>query len=167
MEEIKFPYYGSFTAKRSGYTWHYEVYEDGGVSYMERYGYAPITRRSTQDRRYKVVCGGDRSVTYTAMPTKECLADIEKKLGRRTDGYQWITEEDIKEDENLLKKIPLDDSYRMMKKTKLIVRNGRHQTRKVYRHIPTGDLYYNDHGWRMTYIKYCYNVETNERGEWF
>lgn len=163
---IKFPYTGSFTSKKSGYTWNYTVHEDGSVDYMERSETAPIVRRSQSDRRVNVVCGGGRYVTKLANPTQECFDAIFNATGLRTNGFTWIRDDDDALQNAMLERIPLDGSYRKMKRTNLIVR-VRKSSRQVYEHIPTKRLYYIDNGWCGTFKEYCYNVKTGERGERF
>lgn len=68
-----------------------------------------------------------------------------------------------------IERIPLDGSMRMMEATDLVeFVDGRTHSieRKVYRHKPTGRLYYKEFGrWNGTYPEYCYNVKTHEKGE--
>ena len=65
---------------------------------------------------------------------------------------------------------PLDGSMRMMEKSEYITRLSWNPAvcRTVYRHKPTGKLFYSDRGqWYLTYPQYCYNHNTNEKGKWF
>jgi len=75
---ITFPYIGYFTAKRSGKTWRYMIYDDGGIAYVEHIYYEHYNGKDHQKSQ------------LMHNPTKELLDDIEKKIGRRTDGYRWI-----------------------------------------------------------------------------
>ena len=68
-----------------------------------------------------------------------------------------------------IEEIPLDGSMRMMEKTEYIAfEDGRKHSieRTVYRHKPTGNLFYKFNGqWFGTYPEYCYNTLTHEKGE--
>ena len=69
-----------------------------------------------------------------------------------------------------IEKYPMDGSMRMMEKTEFEIRLPwkPHIIRKVYRHKPTGKLYYSGGGcWYGTYTEYCYNTKTHEKGIWF
>ena len=154
--EITFPYHGCYTAKRSGHTWHYWIDENGRITCIERHYYAHYN-------------GKDHSKYEKGRETKELFKDIEMKLGRKTDGWEWIDEQKEAEEAELLEHYPIDGSCRKMERTKLVTKlsfNG--INRKVYRHIPTGNLYYLERGvWCGTNPNYCYNTETGERGKWF
>ena len=149
VKTTKFPYNGTYTAKRSGYDWHFGLNEEGSILYVERCYY---------DNR-----GHSKSVTGRI--STGLLDYIEKLFGMRTDGWRWQTAEDIQRDEELLKTIPLDGSFRCMRKTVYTTReNGR--DRAVYEHVPTGRLYTIwDGRWYGTFESYCYNRKTGERGE--
>ena len=163
MKDIKFPFTSCFTSKR-GYTWHYMVYESGMIAYMEREYTTPITKRASDDRRVKIVCGGYRLASKLAKPTKECLKDIYEKVGRYTDGWQWVDSLEPSEDIN---DYPLDGSYRQMRRTTLISRDY-NRTHRIYEHVPTGGLYFwDDDRWVLTYKSYCHNEKTGEDGEYF
>ena len=87
MADIKFPFTGCFTAKRSGYTWTYTVHADGSVDGMRR---TVEVSNSYRQGRYKVLCGGYRQKEIYVRETKECLQAIERVTGRKTDGWKWI-----------------------------------------------------------------------------
>lgn len=74
--KIEFPYNGIYTAKKSGYKWHYQVYQDGFIAWVER---------------YCNINGYTKSKKGTI--TKELLNDIELKTGKRTDGWRWVKED--------------------------------------------------------------------------
>ena len=68
-----------------------------------------------------------------------------------------------------IENIPLDGSMRMMEKTSLLeyvwFGYGASKVRKVYRHKPTGKLYYVfDNRWYGTFPEYCYDTVTHEKG---
>ncbi len=154
---ITFPYHGRYTAKRSGLTWDYWVSENGCINCIER-------------DYYEHYNGKDHLKTQKGRETKELFDDIERKLGRRTDGWRWVTAEEVAEDEKTLEVYPLDGSYRKMKKTSMIARlyrNNGYARRTVYQHTPTNKLYYYDGGWCGTNESYCYDTHTGIRGERF
>ena len=154
ITEITFPYHGCYTAKRTGYVWHYWVDAQGCVNAVERYYFEHYN-------------GKDHSKWKNGNITKELLADIEKALGRKTDGWRWTTAEEEQSNGELLEQFPIDGSYRKMKKTSLIAK-AFNRSRTIYEHTPTKTLYYNVGGtWFRTYPNYCYNTETGERGKWF
>ena len=153
--EITFPYHGCYTAKRSGYTWHYWVNEDGCITCIERYYYDHYN-------------GKDHSKYEKGRETKELFKDIEVKLGRKTDGWEWIDEQKEAEEAELLEHYPIDGSYKKMAKTEYVTRLNDRKSQIVYKHIPTGTLYYLCKGtWFGTNPNYCYNTTTSERGKWF
>ena len=85
---MTYSFASSYTSKRKGYNWHYLVYEDGAVAYLERTTLVPIVHKY---QGCIVACGGERQKVITnPVITKECLDDIEKKTGRKTDGWHWI-----------------------------------------------------------------------------
>ena len=121
-----------------------------------------ITRK---EGRHTVVCGGYREAQCYSPVSKECLKAVEEITGRKTDGWKWITADEEEADNKLLEEVPLDGSYRKMKRTELITRTFANGCRVVYEHLPTGRLFYLEHGdWRGTYPSYCYNTKTGERG---
>ena len=77
-----FPYHGVYTSKKSGYEWHYWVDEDGFISCVERHYYDHYN-------------GKDHLKYKKGAITKELLKDIEKKFGKKTDGWRWMTADDI------------------------------------------------------------------------
>ena len=68
-----------------------------------------------------------------------------------------------------IERIPLDGSMRMMEATEYIeFVDGRTHSieRKVYRHKPTGKLFYKENGrWFGTFPEYCFNTITREKGK--
>ena len=150
ITDVKFPYHGGYETK-SGKEWDFWLNEDGAITCVERSFYDERGHWHLQTGRI----------------TSGLLNYIEELLGKRTDGWRWQTAEDIQKEEELSKRIPIDGTYKNMRKSEFEVHEYR-RNRRVYRHVLTGDLYYMMDGvWYRTYEEYCYNNKTHELGKYW
>ena len=147
ITNVEYPFHGRYKAK-GGKDWDFWLNEDGSISCVERTFY---------DAR-------GHWHTHMGRITSGLLKYIEELFGKRTDGWQWLTAEDIQKEEEESKRYPIDNSFKNMRKTEFEVHECK-RNRRVYKHVPTDALYYMMDGrWYRTYENYCYNNKTHEFG---